>query len=89
MSPRPKASNILVVEDNDGDVFLIKKALRDYDIPATVTVCADGESALRQVDPETGSPPDAIILDLAIPRIEGIEVLKAILNRPRLCSARS
>jgi hypothetical protein len=38
---------LLVIEDNDGDVFLIKQALKENNIPAEVTVCSDGEAAVR------------------------------------------
>ncbi len=75
---------LLIVEDNDADVVLIKKALRSYDIPAQVTVCRDGESALRRIDSREECVPDAIILDLSIPRVSGIDVLRKVLNCPRL-----
>lgn len=74
---------LLVIEDSDGDVFLIKRALQENNIPVDVTVCRDGESALRHLNlSEVDSPPDAIIIDLALPRIEGLDVLHKILNRP-------
>ncbi len=74
---------LLVIEDNDGDVFLIRRALHENHIPADVIVCKDGEAAVRLLDsPEMQSPPDAIIIDLALPRIEGLEVLHKILHRP-------
>ncbi|HEX5430984.1 MAG TPA: response regulator [Bryobacteraceae bacterium] len=78
-------ARILVVEDNEADVFLIKKALQDYKIPADVTVCEDGESAVRLLtEGDRSSLPQAIILDLNLPRVEGVEVLRKILNRPAL-----
>ena len=74
---------LLVIEDNDGDVFLIKRALQEHNIAAKVTVCSDGEAAVRLLNsPDMESPPDAIIIDLALPRIEGIDVLRKILHRP-------
>jgi chemotaxis family two-component system response regulator Rcp1 len=74
---------LLVVEDNDGDVFLIKRALRENNVPVEVTVCRDGESAVRLLNSqEMESPPDAIIIDLALPRLDGVDVLRKILNRP-------
>jgi len=77
------AQRLLVIEDNDGDVFLIKRALLENNIPVDVTVCRDGESAVRLLNsPESESPPDAIIIDLALPRIEGLDVLRTILHRP-------
>jgi CheY-like chemotaxis protein len=73
---------LLVIEDNDADVFLIKKALRGNDIPAEVIVCADGEAAVRLLSSPEMAPPDAIVLDLALPRMEGLDVLQKILYRP-------
>ncbi|SRR5258707_11814257 len=78
-----KLYSLLVVEDNDGDVFLIKKALREYRIPVGVSVCSDGESAVRVLEsPDAGPPPDAIILDLSLPLRTGLDVLRSMLNRP-------
>lgn len=83
MSPQERLYRILVVEDNPGDVFLIKKVLRDQGIPADVTVCADGESAIRLIDSmQAGLLPNAIILDLALPRVGGLEVLRKLTFRP-------
>jgi len=74
---------LLVIEDNDGDVFLIKRALQENNIPAEVTVCSDGEAAVRTLNSlETENPPDAIIIDLSLPRLEGMDVLRKILHRP-------
>jgi len=74
---------LLVIEDNDADVFLIKRALQENNIPVDVIVCRDGESAVRLLNsPEMESPPDAIIMDLSLPRIEGLDILRKILNRP-------
>src|SRR5215472_9645932 len=74
---------LLVIEDNDADVFLIKRALLENNISVDVTVCKDGESAVHLLNsPEMESPPDAIIIDLALPRIEGLDVLRKILHRP-------
>jgi CheY-like chemotaxis protein len=80
-----KPRRLLIIEDNDADVFLIKRALRENDISAEVTVCTDGEAAVRLLNsPEMKAPPDAIIIDLALPRIEGLDVLRKILHRPAL-----
>ncbi|SRR5579885_2528244 len=74
---------LLVIEDNDADIFLIQRALRENNIPADVTVCRDGESAVHLLSSrEMENPPDAIIIDLALPRIEGLDVLRHILHRP-------
>jgi two-component system, response regulator len=74
---------LLVIEDNDADVFLIMRALQENNVPVDVTVCRDGESAVRLLNSrEMESPPDAIIIDLALPRVEGLDVLRKILHRP-------
>lgn len=83
MLPQERQYRIFVVEDNPGDVFLIKKALRDQGISADVTVCANGESAIRVFDGMLeGALPDAIIVDLALPRVGGLEVLRNLTFRP-------
>jgi CheY-like chemotaxis protein len=77
-----KRKRLLVIEDNDGDVFLIKRAIQQNGIPAEVTVCADGETAIRLLNPDLKAPPDAIIVDLSLPRVDGLHILRQILDRP-------
>jgi two-component system, chemotaxis family, response regulator Rcp1 len=75
--------HVLVVEDNPGDAFLIKKAVQDNEIRAEITLCTDGESALRLISSmDAIAVPDAIILDLALPRIGGIDLLRKLSMRP-------
>jgi two-component system, chemotaxis family, response regulator Rcp1 len=74
---------LLVIEDNDADVFLIKMALEENNIPADITVCSDGEAAVSTLNSlEMQNRPDAIIIDLSLPRIEGLDILRKILHRP-------
>ena len=74
---------LLIIEDNDADIFLIKRALQEHDIPAEVTVCKDGEDAVLLLNSlAMPNPPDAIIMDLALPRIDGVDVLRKILHHP-------
>lgn len=74
---------LLIIEDNEGDLFLIKMALQQNGVNAEMIVCSDGEAAVRILDsPEMENPPDAIIIDLALPVIEGVDVLRKILHRP-------
>jgi hypothetical protein len=52
---------LLLIEDNAGDVFLIKRALRENHIPAEITVCSDGEAAIRTLNSlEMERPPSAL-----------------------------
>jgi CheY-like chemotaxis protein len=77
---RPR--RILVVEDNPGDVRLIREALRDAKIPSTIQVASDGEEALavllRQGDHSNAPRPDIVMLDLNLPKKGGWEVLQEI-----------
>ncbi len=84
MSPRTseKRARILLVEDNLADVELIREALSEIASPARLSVVRDGAEAvafLRREGSYTHAPrPDLILLDLNLPKKNGIEVLKVI-----------
>lgn len=82
MSPALKPIDILLVEDDKGDVLLTKKALANGKLANTLTVAKDGLEAmsiLRQQGDYADAPrPDLILLDLNMPRMDGAEVLAAI-----------
>ncbi len=73
---------ILLVEDNPGDVRLTAETLRAGKVANELHVAKDGEVAmafLRHEDPHADAPrPDLVILDLNLPRKDGIEVLTEI-----------
>jgi CheY-like chemotaxis protein len=73
---------ILLVEDNPGDVDLTKAALRRCKVLNHVTVAVDGEEALailRQQGQHADAPrPHVVLLDLNLPKKSGIEVLAEI-----------
>jgi chemotaxis family two-component system response regulator Rcp1 len=77
-----KPVEILLVEDNPGDVDLALEALEDSKISNTVSVVGDGEEAmafLRRSGKYTAAPrPDLILLDLNMPKKDGREVLAEI-----------
>jgi two-component system, chemotaxis family, response regulator Rcp1 len=77
-----KPIEILLVEDNPGDVRLTKEALRDDKIRNDITVVTDGVEALaylrKEAGYETAIRPDMILLDLNLPRKSGLEVLREI-----------
>jgi chemotaxis family two-component system response regulator Rcp1 len=84
-------AQIVVVDDNPADVFLIEEALRTQGIQFDLTRFEDGEQALDALcrgGIERGEYPlpDLIFLDLNMPRAEGIEVLKAIRQNAQLAS---
>ncbi len=72
--------NILVVEDNPGEVELFREAFRTLKSHAVITSAADGDECLAilfgQSPPRT--LPDLIFLDLNLPRISGYDVLQRI-----------
>ena len=77
-----KPVEILLVEDNDGDVGLVEEVLEEAKIRNVIHVVSDGEEAILFLNGEgkfSGSPrPDIILLDLNLPKKDGREVLKEI-----------
>jgi len=77
-----KPIEILLVEDNAGDVGLIEEVFEEAKIKNNIHVAVDGEEAvlyLRDKGKFSGSPrPDIIILDLNLPNKDGREVLREI-----------
>lgn len=75
---------ILLVEDNEGDILLTLKALKDASLHNEIDVVRDGEMALRflhkQSPYEKAETPGLILLDINLPKIDGKEVLAQIKN---------
>jgi CheY-like chemotaxis protein len=74
---------ILLIEDNSRDVELVQLALEESAIDHTLHVETDGEAALRHLK-DYSPRPDLVLLDLNIPKYNGLEVLKEIRKNPRL-----
>lgn len=79
---------LLLIEDNPGDVRLTQEALKHSDINVHLSVARDGVEAmefLRHNGPYADAPkPDLILLDLNLPRKSGREVLSEIKSDPEL-----
>jgi CheY-like chemotaxis protein len=80
--------SVLLVEDDPGDVLLIREAFVDYKVGNILSVVSDGVEAMRFVRGEgdyTGRErPDLVLLDLNLPRKSGAEVLAEIKGDPEL-----
>ena len=74
--------HILVVEDNEGDIFLIKEALEEGKIVSKISVTKDGKEAIDFLEKKgkykNEETPDLILLDVNLPKKNGHEVLKYI-----------
>ena len=82
--------NILLVEDNPNDVELTLEALADYRLANDIVVVNDGEEALdylyRRGPFAAREPvsPAVVLLDLKMPKVDGLTVLRAVKGDPRL-----
>jgi CheY-like chemotaxis protein len=83
-----KRIEILLVEDNPGDVRLTKEALKEVKIHNTLSVVMDGQAAIdflrKTGEYANAKRPDLILLDLNLPKKNGREVLAEIKNDPDL-----
>jgi CheY-like chemotaxis protein len=71
-----KEIHILLVEDNEGDIVLAREALREARIKNRITVITDGEKALEFLfHKDNNRKPDLILLDMNLPKVNGLEVL--------------
>lgn len=84
--------NILVVEDNEDDLFLMQQAFKKAGVSSRIQVARDGLEALEYLNPkesseeaETNPLPDLVLLDVNMPRMNGFEVLDWI-RRDERCS---
>jgi chemotaxis family two-component system response regulator Rcp1 len=74
-----KEIHILLVEDNEGDIVLAREALEEAGIRNRITVITDGEKALEYLFcNDNNRKPDLILLDMNLPKVNGMEVLAKI-----------
>ena len=88
MTDHAEPIDILLVEDNPGDVILTQEALAEAKVSNTVHVARDGEAAMRflrgEAEHADAPRPDLILLDLNLPRKDGREVLEEVKTDPEL-----
>ena len=80
-------SKILLAEDNPADVYLIRAALEEHGVDVPLHVAADGSEVLQIIQEEESlaeTQLELIILDLNLPRHDGIEILQRLRETERL-----
>jgi two-component system response regulator len=91
---RPPITDILLIEDNPLEAELTLRPLQELDPTSRIDLARDGEEALDYLfgrgafRQRSGSPvPRLVLLDLNLPRLDGLEVLRAIRANSRTCMA--
>ncbi len=83
-----KSIHILLVEDNEGDIMLIKEAFEEAKLANELTILKDGEQAITYLEKKgsykEAGVPDLIVLDVNLPRVNGHEVLQFIKYNSKL-----
>jgi two-component system response regulator len=82
------ANDVLLVEDNQDDVDLTLRAFRKHAFPMNIHVVRDGQEALDFIfckgaySERDCVPPKVVLLDINLPKLDGLGVLKAVKNDP-------
>jgi CheY-like chemotaxis protein len=86
----PRTPRVLLVDDDAGDQYLVRRALTSHDQPAELIVIDDGDSALAYLlgradrDVAPLERPDLLLLDLNLPGSDGFSILSAVRTEPTL-----
>ena len=89
IEPSPSAGEILLVEDNPNDAEMTKRALRKHNLADRVHWVKDGAEALDYLfctgayaGRDAGRQPKLVLLDIKMPKVDGIEVLRRMKSEP-------
>jgi len=87
----PRIANILLVEDNADDILLTQRALKEAKVINKLWITRDGQEGLdflyhkdKYQDINTSPKPGLILLDINLPKVNGLELLKKIKEDPDL-----
>ncbi|MGB0766096.1 MAG: response regulator [Phycisphaeraceae bacterium] len=76
-------TRILLVDDSDDDIFLVREAFKESGVAHRLDAISDGEQALSFLK-EDGNRPDVVLLDINMPRFSGFDVLEWVQSDPQL-----
>lgn len=78
---------VLLVEDDPDHAELVRRGLEEQQRSVDVDVVTDGEAALAHLEAlEPAALPHLVLLDLRLPRMDGLQLLRAVKSRPQLCT---
>lgn len=84
MSVRVRRALVLLAEDNPDDVEITRRALGRVRLGCELLVMRDGEAALARLMSQDERVPDLAILDINLPKFDGLQVLAKVRREPRL-----
>lgn len=90
MTPTTDIIEIVLIEDNPNDLLLAQRALSKARLSNHIKICRDGEEAMDFLFGEGSCagrdisiPPKVVLLDLKLPKVDGLEILRRMKSDPR------
>ena len=78
--------HILLVDDSDDDIFLVREAFRESGVAHRLDAISDAEEALSFLRENQNGRPDVVLLDINMPRFSGFDVSEWVQSDPELRS---